>query len=35
MEEEERDVEDVLQSEEREDTQPAHIWDGLLKIYVD
>uniref|UniRef100_A0A9J8A830 Calcium responsive transcription factor n=1 Tax=Cyprinus carpio carpio TaxID=630221 RepID=A0A9J8A830_CYPCA len=29
MEEEERDVEDALQSEEREDAQPEHIRDGL------
>lgn len=32
MEEEERDV---LQSEEREDTQTEHTGDGLVKICVD
>ncbi|KAF4109441.1 hypothetical protein G5714_010514 [Onychostoma macrolepis] len=31
MEEEERDVEDVLQSEDREDAQPEHTGDGLQR----
>lgn len=35
MEEEERDVEDALQSEEREDAQPEHIRDGLVRICID
>lgn len=35
MEEEERDVKGVLQSEERDDVQPADTQAGLVNIYVD